>query len=327
MILENKKVVVTGGSGFVGTNFILELLKRGAQVRTHTHIRPMEIHDDRIEVIENIDLFKLDDCIKLLEGADYVIHCGGYITNPSEVRTNVQVLLHNINSTANVLEAAAKCGLKGYLDINSSTGYPDKRYPITEDEYWDEEPHESYFGYGWMRRYREKLMEFVSGFSDLKIALGRGTAMYGPYDNFNPKTCHVIPALINRVLSGEDPLVVWGTPDVVRDFLYVRDVIDGTLLILEKGEPMKPYNVGAGTTVTVGDIVDAVLKATNKSPEVIYDETKPTTIPFRMVSTKRIQNELGFEPKYTFEEGIKKTVDWYIHNMDNNAIMGEIDES
>ena len=314
MFYKDKKVVVTGGSGFVGTNFLLELLERGADVTTHTHVRPMEIQDERIKIVKDIDLFKLDDCMKLLDGADYVIHCGGYITNPSEVRTNVQVLLHNINSTANVLEASAKCGLKGYLDINSSTGYPDRRHPVQEDEYWDEEPHESYFGYGWMRRYREKLMEFVSGFSDLKIALGRGTAMYGPYDNFNPKTCHVIPALIHRVLSGEDPFVVWGTPDVVRDFLYVRDVVDGGLLVLEKGESMKPYNIGAGTAITVGDIVDSILKATDKNPKVVYDETKPTTIPFRMVSTDRIQNELGFEPKWTFEEGIKKTVDWYVNN-------------
>tara|TARA_R110002020_G_scaffold203944_1_gene407756 strand:- start:155 stop:1120 length:966 start_codon:yes stop_codon:yes gene_type:complete len=314
MFYKNKKVVVTGGSGFVGTNFILELLERGADVTTHTHIRSMEIQDERIKLVKDIDLFKLDDCIKLLEGADYVIHCGGYITNPAQVRTNVQVLLHNINSTANVLEAAAKCELKGFLDINSSTGYPDRRYPITEDEFWDDEPHEAYFGYGWMRRYREKLMEFVSGFSDLKIALSRGTAMYGPYDNFNPKTCHVIPALINRVLSGEDPFVVWGTPDVVRDFLYVRDVIDGALLVLEKGESMRPYNLGAGTAVTVGDIVAAVLKATGKSPKVVYDETKPTTIPFRMADTQRITQELGFKPKWTFEEGIQKTVNWYVEN-------------
>jgi|TARA_B100002003_G_scaffold139410_1_gene129016 GDP-L-fucose synthase len=318
MFYKDKKVVVTGGSGFVGTNFLLELLERGADVTTHTHVRPMEIQDERIKIAKDIDLFKLDDCMKLLDGADYVIHCGGYITNPSEVRTNVQVLLHNINSTANVLEASAKCGLKGYLDINSSTGYPDKRYPITEDEYWDEEPHEAYFGYGWMRRYREKLMEFVSGFSDLKIALGRGTAMYGPYDNFNPKTCHVIPALIHRVLSGEDPFVVWGTPDVVRDFLYVRDVVDGGLLVLEKGESMKPYNIGAGTAITVGDIVESILKATDKNPKIVYDETKPTTIPFRMVSTDRIQNELGFKSKWTFEEGIQKTVNWYLENRNDS---------
>ena len=314
MFFKNKKIVVTGGSGFVGTNFILELLERGANVITHTHIRPMEIQDERIKVIENIDLFKLEDCMKLLDGADYVIHCGGYITNPSEVRTNVQVLLHNITSTGNVLEAAAKCGLKGYLDINSSTGYPDKRYPIKENQYWEEEPYEAYFGYGWMRRYREKLMEFVSGFSDLKIGLGRATALFGPFDNFNPKTCHVIPALINRVLKDENPFIVWGTPDVVRDFLYVRDVIDGALLVLEKGESMRPYNIGAGTPVTVGDIVDSVLKATDKTPKVEYDSTKPTTIPFRMVDTTRITEELGFKPKYSFEQGIQKTVDWYIRN-------------
>ena len=314
MFFKNKKIVVTGGSGFVGTNYILELLERGANVITHTHIRPMEIQDERIKVIENIDLFKLEDCMKLLDGADYVIHCGGYITNPSEVRTNVQVLLHNITSTGNVLEAAAKCGLKGYLDINSSTGYPDKRYPIKENQYWEEEPYEAYFGYGWMRRYREKLMEFVSGFSDLKIGLGRATALFGPFDNFNPKTCHVIPALINRVLKDENPFIVWGTPDVVRDFLYVRDVIDGALLVLEKGESMRPYNIGAGTPVTVGDIVDSVLKATDKTPKVEYDSTKPTTIPFRMVDTTRITEELGFKPKYSFEQGIQKTVDWYIRN-------------
>ena len=314
MFYKDKKVVVTGGSGFVGSNFLLELLERGADITTHTHIRPMEIQDERIKLVKNIDLFKLDDCVKLLEGADYVIHCGGYITNPSEVRTNVRVLLHNINSTANVLEAAAKCGLKGYLDINSSTGYPDRRYPITEDEYWDEEPHESYFGYGWMRRYREKLMEFVSGFSDLKIALGRGTAMYGPYDNFNPKTCHVIPALINRVLKGENPFVVWGSPDVVRDFLYVKDVVNGALLVLEKGESMRPYNLGYGSTINIGQIVDTILKVTGKNPNVEWDNTKPTTIPFRSFNTDRIRNELGFKPKYTFEEGIKETVEWYDKN-------------
>jgi nucleoside-diphosphate-sugar epimerase len=145
MYYKDKKVVVTGGSGFVGTNFILELLERGADVTTHTHNRPMRIQDERIKVVKDIDLFKLDDCIKLLEGADYVINCGG--------------------------------------------------------------------------------------------------------------------------------------------------------------------------PVTVGDIVDAVLKATGRNPKVVYDETKPTTIPFRMVSTERIQNELGFKPKYTFEEGIKKTVEWYLETM------------
>ena len=116
------------------------------------------------------------------------------------------------------------------------------------------------------------------------------------------------------MLDDENPFIVWGSPDVVRDFLYVKDVVKAALLVLEKGESMRPYNIGSGTAITVGGIVDAILKATDKTPEVCYDETKPTTIPFRMASTERIRTELGFEPDYTFEEGIKETVRWYKAN-------------
>tara|TARA_Y100001938_G_C8092270_1_gene435782 strand:+ start:1779 stop:2726 length:948 start_codon:yes stop_codon:yes gene_type:complete len=313
MFFKDKKVVVTGGSGFVGSHYLLELLEKGAIVRTHTHKRPLQISDDRVEVLENIDLENIDDCFRLVEGADYVIHSGGMICHPSNVATDLQVSMQNIKVTGNVLEASYKSNVKGYLDLNSSTGYPDRRYPIKEDEFWDDEPYKSYYGYGWMRRYREKMMQHVSNISDMKIALTRGTAIFGPYDNFNPKTCHVVPALINRVLSGENPLEVWGTPDVVRDFLYVKDVVRGALLVLEKGVSMKPYNLGNGSAVTVGQIVDCIVKHSNLSPEIYYDESKPTTIPFRMVSVDRIKNELGFLPKYTFEEGIKETIDWYLN--------------
>ena len=200
--------------------------------------------------------------MKLIDGADYVIHLSGYIGHPSDIATDFQIALNQINVITNELEASYKCGVKGFLDLNSSTGYPDRRYPITEDEYWDEEPYISYYGYGWMRRYREKIMEHASHLCDMKIGIARGTAIFGPHDNFNLETCHVVPALIKRVLSGEDPFVVWGSPDVVRDFLYVKDVVKGCLLVLEKGESMRPYNVGYGSTITIGDIVDVILKVT-----------------------------------------------------------------
>ena len=314
-MFKNKKVVVTGGSGFIGTHFINELLDRGAKVKTSIHKRPLKVSDERIEVVENIDLEKLDDAIKLIDGADYVIHTSGYIGHPSGIATDFQIALNQLTVITNELEASYKCGVKGFLDLNSSTGYPDRRYPITEDEYWDDEPYISYYGYGWMRRYREKLMEHTSHLTDMKIGIARGTAIFGPPDNFDLKTCHVVPALLKRVMSDEDPFVVWGSPDVVRDFLYVKDVIKGCLLVLENGESMRPYNVGYGSTVTIGDIVDVILKATGKTPKVEWDNSKPTTIPFRMVSTERITNELGFKPDYTFEEGMRETVDWYLETM------------
>ena len=313
-MFKDKKVVVTGGTGFIGTHYIEELLTRGARVITSIHEVPFKIYDDRITWLEDINLENLDDALKLLEGADYVIHSAGKICHPSNVANDFQVSLNQIKVITNVLEASYKSGVKGFVDVNSSTGYPDRRYPITEDEYWDDEPYISYYGYGWMRRYREKLMEHTSHLTDMKIGIARGTAIFGPHDNFNLKTCHVIPALIKRVLSGEDPFVVWGSPDVVRDFLYVKDVVKGCLLVLEKGESMRPYNLGYGSTVTIGDIVDTILKVTGKTPKVEWDNSKPTTIPFRMVSTERIINELGFKPDYTFEEGMKETVEWYLEN-------------
>jgi len=323
-MFKDKKVVVTGGSGFIATHYIEELLSRGARVITHTRSQPytnkLRLADDRIEVLENVDLENIKDCEKLIRGkyfhgpgqADYVIHSAGKICHPSNVAKDFQVSLNQIKIITNVLEASYKSGVKGFLDVNSSTGYPDRRYPITEDEYWDGEPYISYYGYGWMRRYREKLMEHTSHLSDMHIGLARGTAIFGPHDNFNLKTCHVIPALIKRVLGGENPLIVWGSPEVVRDFLYVKDVVKGALLVLEKGESMRPYNLGYGSTITIGEIVDTILKVTGKNPKVEWDNSKPTTIPFRACSTERIQNELGFKPEYTFEEGIEETVEWYL---------------
>ena len=184
-MFKDKRVVVTGGSGFVGTHYLKELLSRGANVVTHTHERPLQIQDDRIEVIENINLEKIDDAMKLIDGADYVIHSAGKIGHPASIATDFQITLNQIVVITNALEASYKCGVKGFADINSSTGYTDRKYPVTEDEYWDEEPFISYYGYGWMRRYREKVMEHCSHLTDMKIANARGTAMFGPHDNFD----------------------------------------------------------------------------------------------------------------------------------------------
>lgn len=313
---KNKKVAVSGGSGFLGTHYIQELLNRGAIIRTHTHnpYKPIRIDDDRIEVIEGLDLNRFEDCMMLVEGVDYVVHGAGSILHPSTVATDVQVALEQIIIISNLLEASHKSGVKRFVDLNSSTGYPDRRYPVKEDEYWDDEPFISYYGYGWGRRYREKVMEHISHFSQMEILIARGSAIFGPHDNFDVKTCHVIPALINRLTSGENPFLVWGSPDVVRDFLYVKDVVDGVLLILEKGENMRPYNLGYGEGITIGGIVDTLLNVTKLTPEVIWDNSKPTTIPFRAVSVERIQNELGFKPKYNFEEGIRETVNWFLNH-------------
>ncbi len=311
MNYQDKTIVVTGGSGMIGTHMIEELLRRGADVRTHIHKSPLKIDDDRIEILYDIDLTNIDDCIELIDGADYVIHLAGMIANPKYVPTDFQITLNQITCLTNVIDACQRCGVEKFIDLNSGTGYPLKDYPLKEEEYWDDEPYISYYGYGWMRRYREKVLEHCSHISDMEIYISRTTAVFGPHDNFDLETSHVIPALIKRSLKGENPFVVWGTPDVVRDFIYVEDVINGMLLIMDKGNPMEPYNLGSGESITIGRLVESVLTAGDLKLNVEWDSTKPTTIPFKLADISKI-TELGFVPKYTFEQGIKKTIEWYL---------------
>lgn len=312
----DKKILVTGGSGFLGTHYINELVSRGADVYTTVHHSPLQVNEDikrQVTIFNGIDLSRINECKRVTEGMDYVIHSAGKILHPSTVRTDVQVTLSQLTLVTNLLEASYKNGVKKFFDLNSSTGYPDRPYPIKEHQFWEQEPYIAYYGYGWMRRYREKVMEHISHISDMDIIIGRGSAIFGPHDNFDLKTCHVVPALIKRCLNGEDPFVIWGSPDVVRDFMYVKDVINANLLLLEKGQSMSSVNVGYGESITIEQIVDTILKVTGLTPKIEWDNSKPTTIPFRMVDTEKLKN-LGFVPQYTFEDGIRETINWYKKN-------------
>ena len=315
MNYKNKLILVTGGTGFVGTNFVEQLIKKGAKIRVPIHNREMSIEHDLIEKMYNVDLKDTDDCDRVMQGVDYVFHLAGAVGNPSTVNKGLQIFTDNIILTANCLQAAWGAGVKKFLYCSSSTGYPDRRYAIKENEFWNDQPHPSYFGYGHMRRYIELLTEFTNNQSDMEIALVRATVTYGPHDNFDLKTCHVIPALIKKALDNMNPYEVWGTGDVVRDFLYIKDFVKGSIDVFEKGKSMDPFNIGYGSTVTIDDVVQAVLKATNKENLTVkYNTSKPTTIPFRMVNTEKSKKQLNFIPKYTLQEGINETVEWYIKN-------------
>lgn len=316
MFYKDKLILVTGATGFVGSNFMEELVKKGARIRVPIHKRPLLVDGPNVEKMHDIDFTKPADCDKAMKDVDYVVHMAGAVGNPATVNKGLQIFLDNITLTSNIAQAAWGAGVKRFLYCSSSTGYPDRRYAIKEEEYWDEEPHSSYYGYGHMRRYMEKILDFVTRQSKMEVALVRATGVYGTYDNFDIKTCHVIPALINKALNADgSKLEVWGTGDVVRDFLYIKDFVKGSLMVFEHGKSMDPINIGYGSTVTIDQIVKAILKATGKENlQIEYNSSKPTTIPFRMVDTTKAQNLLGFKPTYNLEQGIQETVDWYKKN-------------
>jgi GDP-L-fucose synthase len=313
MFYRDKKVLVTGGSGFVGTHLVQELLKQGAKIRVPVHNRPMIVNDENIEII-HADLNVLEDCIKAAEGIDFVFHAAGAVGAAGVSKSGIMAsITKNLVLNAYMLQAAWEAGVSRFLIYSSSTGYPAADHAVKEEEMWTGPTYPGYFGYGWMRRYLERLAEFVAANSNMKLAIVRPSAVYGKYDNFDPVGSHVIPSLIRRALAKENPYVVWGTGDEVRDFLHISDFARGSLLMLEKYAEGDAVNIGYGQVVTIKDIVYMVLKAAgHDNAQVVFDSTKPTTIPFRMVDISKAETILNFKPSIALADGIKDTTEWYL---------------
>ncbi len=318
MFFSGKRVLVTGGAGFVGTHFVQALLEQGARIRVPLHKRPMIVPDPRIELMQ-ADLTRLEDCKAVCRDMQYVIHAAGAVAAAGVTATNpMAAMTTNLVLTAQTLQAAWDMGVERYLVFGSSTGYPVTSHPVKEEEMWSGPTHPSYFGYGWMRRYLERISEFAASKSKLSIALVRPTAVYGRHDNFDPVTSHVIPALIRRAVAKENPFEVWGTGNEVRDFLHVTDLVRGCLLMLEKHAICDPVNIGYGRTITIRDVVRYVLKAAeHDNAQVRFDASKPTAIPVRTVDTSKAKRLLGFEPSVTLERGLADTVHWYRESLAN----------
>jgi GDP-L-fucose synthase len=180
---------------------------------------------------------------------------------------------------------------------------------------WSAPPPPVYFGYGWMRRYLEILGEFVSLKSDMKIAICRPTAVYGRHDDFKPDTSHVIPALIRRAVRKENPFVVWGNGNELRDFLHINDLVRGCLMLLQQYAVCDPLNIGYGKSVSIKEIVNILIKAAgHEHAKIEYDSSKPTTIPVRIVDTEKAKKILGFQPEITLEEGLIDTTQWFLRS-------------
>lgn len=313
---EGKKVLVAGGTGFIGREFVDQLLHAGAKVRVTRHTRPGSWGADSVEYVDG-DLFDASFCQSACRGIDVVIHAAGAVSAAGvTVGANpMSPITTNLILTSRLLQAAWEESVNQVLVFSSSTGYPVAEHAVREEEFWKGPPHPSYFGYGWMRRYFERLAEFVHHRSDTKLTIVRPMATYGRHDDFAPQTSHVIPALIKRAVAGEDPFVVWGRGDIVRDFLHVSDLIRGSLLAVCHLPTCDPVNIGSGSPITISQIVDTVLDAVgHTNVAVTYDESKPVTIPYRLANTSKAVKELGFQPQVSFSEGIKDTVEWYLEN-------------
>lgn len=316
MFYQGKRVLVTGSSGLIGTNLVMALVKEGAKVRGVIHQKTPSYQNSAVEYIQ-ADLRERADCARVAEGMEYVFHCASNSSGAVMMKNNPLVhVTGNLVMNAVFLEECWKSKVDRFQFLSTTTVYPPVEHPVKESEAFTDEPFEIYFGVGWMKRYIEKLCEFYYRRFGMKISILRPTNVYGPHDKFDFERSHVLPALIRRAVENQNPFEVWGDGSAVRDFIYVDDMVKVMLLAMEKASDCSAINFGSGTPVTIRQAVDLIIKLTNRTHlEVKYDPTKPTTIPVRRVDLTKCKKVLGYEAAVGFEEGLKKTIEWYVSTL------------
>lgn len=317
-MLKGSTILVTGGAGFVGINLIKRLVAEGSQVRAVLHERPAAIQDSAVTYV-TADLTKMDDCRRVMAGVDYVVHCAASTSGAAVMAKSPLVhITPNVVMNAQLLETAYFAKVKRFMFLSSSAAYPPSgNRPVREDEMFNGDPYEVYYGVGWMKRFAEVLCLFYSQKlkEPMPTVVVRPSNMFGPYDKYDPKTSHVTAALIRRVVDRQDPMDIWGTGNDVRDLLYIDDFIDGLILSLQTTEPYLAVNIAAGKGYTVKEVLQTLLEVDGfAGADIRFDSTKPQMIPIRLIDDTLAREKLGFTPKHNLRDGLAKTVAWYRQN-------------
>jgi len=321
MFFKDQRVLVTGGSGLTGSLLIERLLGEQAIVRATLHNREPVVVDDRVEYIR-CDLTRQDDCWKAVEGMRYIFHCAVNIAGAGSMLIGpMDRVTPNIVMDAQILKAAYDAHVEKFLTFGSSTSYaPSGNRYVKEEEIFEGDPYEKYFFVGWMKRFMEILCQMYGEklSEPMTTIVLRPTNIYGPNDTFEPATSHVTPALIRKVVERQDPLEVWGAGDEVRDLIYVDDVVEASVLAMEKIESHISINIGLGRGHSVMEILQMILELDGyRDARIVLDPSKPTMIPIRLVDTTKAEAVLGFRPRTDLREGLRKTIEWYrqAHNL------------
>ena len=316
----DKCVLVAGGAGFIGANLITELLSLGANVRATIHRKGPVIVDERVEYIKS-DLLEMSDCRKVVRDMDYVFMCAANTSGAAVIASNPLVhVTPNIIMNSQILEASYFAGVKKFVFLSSNAAYPPTgNRPVREDEMFDDDPYETYYGVGWMKRYTEILCRMYS--QKLKnpmiTVVIRPSNIYGPLDDYDFATSHVMAAMIRKVAERHNPIIMWGDGNDIRDLIYIDDFVDAVLSAAEKVNTYDPINIGAGKGYRLRDIQQMILQIDNYIGAVIkYDTSKPSMIPVRLIDIAKAEKTIGFSPKIGLREGIGRTLRWYRENYD-----------
>jgi len=304
---QNKKILVTGGAGFLGKYVVDKLLKRG-----------VSRENIFIPVFPDYDLRKMEDCQKAIKGRQIVIHLAGVVGGIGFNKEHPgKSFYDNAAMALNLLEAARIEKVEKFTGIGSVCAYPKfTPTPFKEENLWNGYPEETNAPYGLAKKFmlvQSQAYKAEYGLNAIHLLM---LNLYGPGDNFDPKTSHVIPALIEKVANakkeGENFIEVWGTGKATRDFLYVEDAAEGIILATEKYNKSEPVNLGSGMEISIKELVKLICKLMDFKGEIRWDTSKPDGQPCRCLDVLKAEKEFGFKAKTNFEEGLKKTIQWYL---------------
>ena len=330
---DKRRVLVTGGAGFLGSFVVEKLRERGCK-------------NIFIPSSRDYDLVKMDAVKRLYRDSkpNIVIHLAGRVGGIAANRANPgKFFYENLMMGVQMMERGRQVGIEKFVAIGTVCAYPKLTpVPFREEDLWNGYPEETNAPYGLAKKmllvqaqaYRQQY-----GFNAIYLL---PVNLYGPRDNFDSESSHVIPALIRKCVEAKekakakakdkivppacaqpqpDPqptIVVWGTGSATREFLYVEDCAKGILLAAEKYNRPDPINIGAGFEISIKDLVGLIIKITGFRGEVLWDPSKPDGQPRRMLDVTKAEKEFGFKAKISFEKGLKKTVEWYIRQTTAN---------
>lgn len=303
----DKRIVVTGGAGFLGSHVVSKLREIGANNIIVPRSKEYDLRDQAV-------------CREVVSGADIVIHMAANVGGIGYNRDFPGTLFYdNLLMGVHMMEESRKAGVKKFVAIGTICAYPKfAPVPFKEDDLWDGYPEETNAPYGLAKKmmlvqstaYRDQY-----GFNSIFLL---PVNLYGPGDNFEPGSSHVIPALIKKFVeakeSGSPTVSVWGTGKATREFCYVEDAAKGIVLATEKYDKSEPVNIGAGFEISIKDLAEKIKNLTGYKGDIVWDITKPDGQPRRMLDTTRAEEEFGYKSSTQFDQGLKETIEWYQKN-------------
>ncbi|WP_413200096.1 GDP-L-fucose synthase family protein [Nostoc piscinale] len=307
--LKNKRILVTGGAGFLGRQVIDQLCKAGADEAKITIPRSRECD---IRVWEN--------CQRAVDQQDIIIHLAAHVGGIGLNREKPAELFYdNLIMGTQLIHAAYQAGVEKFVCVGTICAYPKfTPVPFKEDDIWNGYPEETNAPYGVAKKallvqlqsYRQQY-----GFNGIYLL---PVNLYGPEDNFDPRSSHVIPALIRKVheaqINGDKQLPVWGDGSPTREFLYSEDAARGIVMGTQYYHESEPVNLGTGYEITIRDLITLICELMEFDGEIVWETDKPNGQPRRCLDTERAKQAFGFTAQVSFREGLKNTIDWYRQN-------------